>query len=327
MKRIEPLKYEESLREYVSENEKIAYDVTIRYFNLLTSQINYQIAFVNKNNADSSYKIGMEKYEMGKISRNELLQLKYVVISTQKSIATAKLSIKTSLLELKSYTGINEDKEMRLALPDSITKFLIDDSLAVNQALENSQQSVEFRRRLLEASSNAEKANRESRLNAKLSLSYGQTNIANTVPGIYENTHKLQTLNFGLTIPLLDWGRAKATRKTAEADLKLVKYTVQQEEINFRQQILTEIENLSMLQDFIDFTAEADLTAAERFEIARLRYIAGDISLTEYNIAQEEKDRAKRDYIIALRDYWLTYYSVRILTLYDFENNTSLITN
>ena len=87
-----------------------------RYFNLLISQINYQIAFSNKANADTIYKIGMEKYSMGKISKNEFLQLKYGDISAQKSIATANLSIKTSLLALNSYTGINETENIALAL-------------------------------------------------------------------------------------------------------------------------------------------------------------------------------------------------------------------
>ena len=81
-----------------------------------------------------------------------------------------------------------------------------------------------------------------------------------------------------------------------------------------------------MLQDFIEFTKEADQTAAERYEIARLRYIANDISLTEYNIALEQKDYARQDYITALRDYWVTFYTIRILTLHDFENNKQLLT-
>ena len=45
------------------------------------------------------------------------------------------------------------------------------------------------------------------------------------------------------------------------------------------------------------------------------------------NIALEEKDNARQDYIVALRDYWLTYYSIRILTLFDFKNNQQLILN
>ncbi|GAJ03723.1 unnamed protein product, partial [marine sediment metagenome] len=220
MNRIEPLKYEESLKEYVEGNEKIAYNTAVRYFNLLISQISYQIAFLNKANADTIYKIGMEKYAMGKISKNELLHLKYGVISSQKSMATASLSIKTSLLELTSYTGINETENMLLALPDNIFRFHINDSLAIAKASENSWRSVEFKRELLEARRDAEQARRESRLNANLTVSYGQTNIATHVDGIYENPQELQTLNIGLTIPILDWGRAKATRKTAEENLK-----------------------------------------------------------------------------------------------------------
>ncbi len=42
-----------------------------------------------------------------------------------------------------------------------------------------------------------------------------------------------------------------------------------------------------MLQDFIEYTAEADKTAAQRYNIARLRRIAGDDSITKYNITQE----------------------------------------
>jgi outer membrane protein len=325
MNRIEPLKYEESIKECIEGNEKIAYNTSVKYFELLISQINFQIASTNKANADTIYKIGQEKFAMGKISKDELLQLKYGVISAQKSMATANLSIKTSLLDLNSFIGLTETENLLLALPDSIFRFQIDDSLAVSMALENSKLSLEYKREILEARRDNEKAKKESRLNASLYVSYGQTNVANYASGVYENPQTLQTLNIGLRVPILDWGRARSKRKTAEANLNLTEYTVKQDEINFRQQVITSIEKFRMLQDFIEYTHEADQTAAERYEIARLRYIAGDISLTDYNIALQEKDLGKQDYIVALRDYWLIYYTTRILTLYDFKNNEKIL--
>ena len=270
MKRIEPLKYEESLKAYIEKNEEIAYYTTVKYFNLLISQIYYQIAYTNKTNADTIYRIGMEKFTLGKISKNELLQLKYGVISAQKAMATANFSIKTSLLELISYTGINEKDTIQLVLPDKIIKFIVSDTLALTMAFENSQRNVEFKRNILEARRDAEKAHRESRSDISLSVSYGQTNIANNIPYIYENPYGLQTFNVGITVPILDWGRSKATRKTAEANLKLIEYTVQQEEINFRQEVITQVENFKMLQDYIEYNAEADKTAAERYEIPKM---------------------------------------------------------
>jgi len=327
MNRIEPLKYEESLKEYVEDIEKIAYNTTSRYFNLLISQINFGIAKINLDNASSLYKLGQEKSNMGKISNNELLQLKFGFVSAQKSISMAILSQETSQLALSSYTGMQNTGASTLSLPDNISVFLIDDSLAIEKALENSQRSVEFKRSILEAKQEVEQAKRESGLNANLFLSYGTTNVAGELPYIYDNPQTMKSLNFGLTVPILDWGRAKAKRKTAEANMQMVEYAVHQEEINFREEIITEIEYFRMLKNLIEYTQIADQTAAERFEIASLRYLAEDISLTEYNIALEEKDRAKQDYITALRDYWLTYYSIRILTLYDFDNKRQLEIN
>ena len=148
MNLIEPLKLEESLREYAEGIEQIAYNTALRYFDLLLSQINFQIAAVNKAYADTIYGVGTVKYSMGKISKNELLQLRYGVISSQKSMAMASLTIKTSRLELNSYTGMSGNDTLIIALPDSISVITINDSLALNKALENSRRSVEFRREI-----------------------------------------------------------------------------------------------------------------------------------------------------------------------------------
>ena len=324
MNRIEPLKYEESLKEYLEDLEKIAYSTTFRYFNLLIAQINFGIAKININNANSLYELGKKKFEMGKISKNELLQLKFGFVSAQKSMSRAVLSQESAQLSLSSFTGIKNIGASTLSLPDHLSEFIIDDSLAIRMALENSRRSVEFKRSILEAKQELERAKRESGLNANLYLSYGTTNVAEKLLDIYNNPQAMRSANFGLTVPLLDWGRAKAKRKTANANLKLVEYTVKQEEVNFREEIVSEIEYFRMLKSLIGYTHVADNTAAERFDIAHNRYMAEDISLTEYNIALEEKDRAKQDYITALRDYWLTFYSIRILTLYDFEKNRQI---
>ena len=47
----------------------------------------------------------------------------------------------------------------------------------------------------------------------------------------------------------------------------------------------------------------------------------GEITITDLNIALAERESAKRDYIGSLSTYWLAYYNLRILTLYDFETD------
>ncbi|MBT6004214.1 MAG: TolC family protein, partial [Prolixibacteraceae bacterium] len=42
------------------------------------------------------------------------------------------------------------------------------------------------------------------------------------------------------------------------------------------------------------------------------------------NLARNDQERARRAYIAALRSYWNYYFTIRQLTLYDFENTNTL---
>jgi len=37
-----------------------------------------------------------------------------------------------------------------------------------------------------------------------------------------------------------------------------------------------------------------------------------------------EKDKARADYIMALKQYWTSFYKLRLLTLYDFAKNQKI---
>jgi len=75
----------------------------------------------------------------------------------------------------------------------------------------------------------------------------------------------------------------------------------------------------NMMRDQVVLAAEADSIASEKYQIAKDRYVLGNLSVTDLSIAFTEKDQAKRDYISALRDFWGAYYQLRYLSLYDFE--------
>ncbi len=80
-----------------------------------------------------------------------------------------------------------------------------------------------------------------------------------------------------------------------------------------------------MIRAQMQSNLEADKTAEERYGIARARYMLGDLSITDLNIALQEKDQAKRDYILSLKSFWDAYYNIRTLTLYDFEKNQKIL--
>ncbi|MFT4834791.1 MAG: outer membrane protein TolC, partial [Flavobacteriaceae bacterium] len=79
-----------------------------------------------------------------------------------------------------------------------------------------------------------------------------------------------------------------------------------------------------VLRSQVEITKKSDEVAKERYDVAQNRYLIGKIDITNLNIALTEKDTAKRSYINALRSFWISYFDLRRLTLYDFLNKELL---
>ncbi len=61
-----------------------------------------------------------------------------------------------------------------------------------------------------------------------------------------------------------------------------------------------------------------------RFDVAYNRYVIGRIDIDNLYFAQGEKDQAVAQFVQALRGYWVAYYRLRRVTLYDFETGQPL---
>ncbi|WP_316817257.1 TolC family protein [Pedobacter nyackensis] len=323
-KKIEPLRYEESVKKYKEDMEVVGRDASELFFSLLIAQINKDIAAKNLANNEIIYKIGERKAVLGKLSKDELLRLKLGVLNARKAVVQANVDAETSDLQLKSFIGFSTANQVQLILPENLLSFEVDKTVAVQQAKNNRQKAIEFKRALLEADKDVAKAKGENGLKVNLFGTFGLTNVANQLPGIYRNAKDQQEISLGFQIPILDWGRSASRIKTAQANQKLVAATVKQAQINFEQEIYTTLRQLAMIKEQMKTNAEADITANERFEIAKKRYFLNDLSITDLNIALQEKDQARRDYILSLKSFWNAYFNLRILTLYDFSTNKNI---
>ena len=321
-KKIEPLRYEESQKKYNEDMEQISVEVTRLYFDLLIAQISYDFAQQNRANNDTIFRIGEGRYNMGKIAENDLLQLRLNVMNSSQQVSQAKLDIERSQLILKSYMGNRNDfNDLQLIEPVNVPEFLIDPETAIAQAKNNRERFINFKRQRLEAERDVAKAKGDNGLNVNLSASFGLTQNAPKLGDAYINPQDQQTIRVGFQIPVLDWGRQKSQIKTALANEELVKSTVSQNELTFEQEIYLKVKQLEILRERLRVGRESDEIAQRRYFIAQNRYLIDKISITDLNIALNEKDNAKTNYLSALREFWVSYYEIRQLTLYDFENN------
>ncbi len=323
-RKIEPLRFQEGNQQYLSSLEEVALNATNYYFDLLIAQVNLQIAEKNRSNNDTLYKIAQQKLQLGKISQNDLLQLQMGLLTAQKDLASAQQSAAVASLRLKMYLSMRNESSLALAIPQEAPEFIIDTQVALAEAYANRADAVGFQRRLLEAERDSQKARKENGLNASLEAAFGFSNQGARPGEVYINPQDREFVQLQFTLPIMTWGRNKARTEIARANQEFVQQSVEQDKLTFEQEIFTQVTLLQMLQKQVKLTKLTDEIAANRYQIAQDRFILSDLSVTDLGIATQEKARARRDYILALRDYWQAYYSLRLLTLYDFEKNEKL---
>jgi len=315
---VEPIRYEESKRDYAESMEQIANTSVSNFFNVLQAQVNLQIARFNLANNDTIYKIEQGRYNIGTTSEDKLLQVELQLLRSRKDVAQANLDLQTASLQLRTFIGLSNGESFELTLPDAIPQFEVTEDEALVYAKQTRSAYVAFQRRKVEAEAAVAQA-RGQRYQVGVSASYGMNNVGNTVHDLYQSPSKQQVANVTFNVPLVDWGRRRAMMRTAYANKTLNDYVIAQDEVNFEQEIMTQVRQFEMLRLQIEITRKSDQVALERYKVAQNRYLIGKIDITNLNIALTEKDDAKRSYIQALKSFWMAYYDLRRLTLYDFS--------
>jgi outer membrane protein len=325
-KQLEPLDYEKAKRKYMEDLEQVSIMTINHFFNLLQAQIEVVIAEKNLNSYDTLFKIAQGRYQLGKIAENELLQLELNFLQAKASVDNASLNYENMLFRLKSYLRIKNADVIQLLPPAETRHDVISAAKALDEARKNTSSSIEFQQRLITAESQVRRAKMDGRFDANLYVEYGLNQSAATIPDAYKNPDEFQQVNFGMTIPILDWGKARGQINVQESNLELEQTAVEQEVIDFEQNVFLTVMQFNMQKNQLFIAAKADTVAQKRYDVTQKRYMIGQVNdVLELNNAQIDNDNARKGYYSALRSYWLNYYQLRKMTLYDFLDNKMLI--
>ena len=324
-RRIEPLRYQESQRQYVEERETIAQRVTELYFDVLLQQVNADVARQNAQATAELLHIGQERYQLGRLSQSDLLQLELNLLDARQAQTQAQLSAQNAAVDLQGYTGLPGSEALTLAVPAPAPQPTVRPTQALELARQNRSATLAFRRRLLQAERDVAQARGTTGLQASLTANLGYVNQAENLGSTYLNLQNQQQVRLAFSMPLVDWGRQKSIIKTAELNRDQVQRAVTQETLSFEQTVLAQAGQQAALSGQLRLAGRADSLAQRRYDIARATYLVGRISLTDLSLASSAKDGARRGYIFALRACWVAHFRLRALTLYDFEQEASLL--
>jgi len=324
-RRIEPLRYAESEKAYSLDLEQTAFQAANLFFDILIAQLNLEAAYRDKANADTLYGISKGRYEVGRIAETELLQIELNAMNANADVSQSMLNMQTSAEQLRDFLGINEAVHFQLETPSELPTFMLDAQQALQYARAHRPEVIAFDRRLLEAQSNVVEAKRSTGPQADLFVSFGLSQTGDQLSDAYTSPLDQEVVNIGLSVPIADWGKAKARREVAQSNAELTQLQVAQERVNFDREVLVKVQQFDLVREQVRIALRAYEIAQKRLGITRQRYLVGNILITDLNLALQEEAGSRRGYIAALRNFWLAYYDLRRLTLFDYERNVPLV--
>ncbi len=320
----EPLKFEKAKKEYVLSREELALAATNKFFNLLDAQIEVNIAEKSMSNADTLYQIGKGRFQVGTVTQDELLNLELGVLNAKLSLNRANLGLERARSDLNSFLGLDKDIILECILPDKIADLQIQFGDVINKAIENNPEILDQKYRLLEEDRKVAEAKSKNGINADLFAEYGLNQNADNFSDVYQDPVDRQSAMIRIKMPILDWGKRKGSYLMAKSNREVVNATIRQARIDFEQDVFMNVMEFNLQSDQVVNAAKADTIAQLGYEVTKRRFLIGKVDVTKLNLAQQDLERSKRNYISSLRSYWQYYYTIRKLTLFDFEQKVNL---
>ncbi len=311
-------------RQYLEAREDVAIQVSGAYFDYFAAQVALRNAILNASTNDTLYRLNQGRFEVGKISENDLLQSELEQLRARTALDQARLEHDRALAALRLALNVPENTPLEITVTSSVPDFAADTTLAVTQALRN----LSSVRALDLQEATARQSVSQARFNglpgATLNASYGYNATGGAMNDVYRNLQQAQQFSLNLQVPLITWGARSGDMQAAKAELMRVQNTTRISREQARQEAHFAVLQVSLARRQLAIAAKADTVAQKRFEVAYNRYVIGRIDVDQLYLAQNAKDQALLSYVQSLRGYWQAHYRLRRVTLYDFERGQGI---
>ena len=320
-KKIEPLKYEKAKKELIHNLENTAGLAAGYFFNLAMAQTEYDLAEENMHNTDTLYRIGEERYKIAAISQDELLTLKLDRINAVNTYKKNDILLKRAMFALTSFLNMDNNVPVRLQLPSHPKSMDISIDKALAETRANNPELLGYKQNILESQQNVDKTKKESMFNATMYASVGFNQVAKSLSDAYRDPLRQDIVSLSVSIPLIDWGVRRGKYNMAKNNLNVIEITARQGEIKLEEDVIMTVGDFNRQKDLITSAEEAYVIAEDAYAKTRQRFIIGKADISALTLSRQRQQDASKNYIFALEDYWVSYFKIRKLTLYDFEYN------
>jgi len=317
-RRVQDVLADEQERTYRQAMEGVAVQTTDLFYAAYAARKALDNAVTNAAVNDTLYRLNTGRYQVGRIGENDLLQSQLALLRARTSLDAARLEFERATARLRLTLGLPADRPLEVAVTPAVPELEPDTARAVAEALRNAVAVSDVALADVQARRRVTEAQLADGIGATVEASYGYNASAPSMHLAYQNLLEARTFSLAVQVPLWQWGAHGAGVRAAEAD----RDRVTNESATTLEQLALDAKfaalNVSQARRNVALATVADSVAGKRFEVAYNRYVVNKITIDNLYIAQQEKDQALLQIVAGLRDYWLAYYRLREITLYDF---------
>lgn len=323
-RRIEPVKFEKVKKEFIYNMEEVSETAVNYFFALALAQAEYRLAIDNLASCDTLYTIGERRFKIASISQADLLTLKLDKVNAENTLENTRIALKRAMFTLASFLGMEKDAQIEVMLPSAPVAKAIETDRALQFAKANNPTLLSHRQSILEGKRDLSRTRVEQRFQANLSASVGFNQVAPHLADAYSNLMRQDLVSLTVSIPIIDWGVRKGKVNMAKNNLNVLEIAARQDELSIEEDVIMTVSDFNIQQRLVNSALEALELAETAYAQTRQRFIIGKADMNSLTLSQNRQQDANKNYINSLQNYWLSYYKLRKLTLFDFETGMEL---
>ncbi|MCC8172987.1 MAG: TolC family protein [Odoribacter sp.] len=292
---------------------------------MVSDQLYLKMSVTNYFNTEKLYQIAQERFRIGKITQNDLLQLEVNMLNSELRITQNEISVNKAKAELASYLGYPQGEvEFELLIPMEIPEIFLDANFVYNLSLNNTSYKTEQKIKLLTAERELAQAKANRGTSVDLRAQFGLNKTAESFSGAYKSPEDYEIVRLGIQVPIMDWGLGRGRVKTKKYNLDLVESQIEQDLIDYERETKIKVYEFNNQRSQCLISEKANNIAQQRYELTLELFNKGSLSVTEFNTAQAEKDNATNSFINEGYKLWSYYNTLQKSTLYDFMANRNI---
>ena len=333
------LNYERASGQIRRNELEVIYNVTQTFFGLYSAIRALEIAREDMKQQEEAYNLASKKFSAGLIPEVEALQTEVDLAQSRNRVYSAESALNRQEDVFKQTIGMALAEKIAVFTQVEFKPFAIDLEKALAHGLQNRseirEQAIDKRLQEIEL----KRTDARSELKAELSGYYDLTGISDATLPYDTGTRELfrsswndlkdrpknRGVLFSVTMPLWDSGVNGAEVSAAKARLDQSALSLDNERITVEREIKDVVARVREAENRLGVLEKSQKLAERSYEISLARFDNGDVTAQELALDRNRLTQARSAYLDAYIDYQTAVADLKRKTLYDFENNRSLV--